>query len=141
MVWGSRWSNDLPVNNTTVREGTTHCFNRPVASQACLLALALANHCPPSPIANLYKEALYNCQGRLSLSVILFFILRLKLYIFILDIQQAGALGVDFGILYNALGQSAAAEHVTLLLYLLLHKNLAFRSHLLARSDLHTLVC
>lgn len=66
MVWGSRWSNDpLPGTNAT-NEGASHRFTHPTASQACLLALALANHCPPPPIANLYKEALFNCQGNLS---------------------------------------------------------------------------
>ena len=45
---------------------------------------------------------------------------------------------VDFGRLLNSLCSLPPSEPATLLLYLLLHKSAAFRTYVLARTDVDT---
>lgn len=98
--------------------------NAILARLSLLLLLVLTNHCTAEH--NPYREALFNCS----------------------DSQSDGVGGdktitgfkTDFQSLFNTLCSTQNDDQTTLLLYLLLHRNLEFRNFVLSRtSDLDKL--
>lgn len=113
-------------------EGETPASEAPLANRSLLLLLVLVNHCTADrSLHNPYRQALFSFT----------------------DVQNdektesqhnrtAVSFRLDLAQLYTALctGARRAQEESTLLLYLLLHRNAAARTHFLERADLEFLV-
>lgn len=103
--------------------------NRAVlASQSLLLLLVLVNHCTSEKdLPNPYRQALFsfsNSQETTTSS----------------STDEAPAFKVDCSKLFSTLCSTLQDDNTTLLLYLLLHRNPNFRTYVLSRTDVDTLV-
>lgn len=91
----------------------------PLSDMSLLLILILTNHCTDTNvIMNPYRRSLFNCG---------------------LD-TEAKSFDFDFAPLFQTLCATLSSDESTLLLYLMLHQNPAFRSHILASSDIELIV-
>ncbi|XP_028033750.1 dymeclin isoform X1 [Bombyx mandarina] len=102
----------------------------PVANQSCLLLLALANHCMNDD--NLYRRSLLCCEDSCETSS---------------TTPQKDAVTsqitpprIDMAALHRALCGAAGCEHVTLLLYLMLHSCRHYKSHVSATPHIENLI-
>ncbi|XP_042890288.1 dymeclin-like isoform X2 [Penaeus japonicus] len=100
----------------------------PLASQSVLLLLVLANHCTADRnIRNPYRQALLHAQNFHDPAEST-------------PTQAVATFKLEFATLYKTLYTHLHDDQTTLLLYLLLHKNDDFRTYVLARTDMESLV-
>jgi len=108
----------------------------PLAELSQLLLLLLINHsssssqpeAPEAPEDHCYRMALYHCYSHKESEN---------------DVSEPMAktsFPIDFTKLFHALNQATHTEEGTLLLYTLLHRNYAFKTFVLASSDIDLLV-
>lgn len=121
----------------TFRKGTTTAGNletanvedgeivTPLANNSLLLVLVLANNC--SAESNPYSQSLFACVNSLDNKPIQ-------------PIAEPTSFKIDYDSLYVTLCRKATSDSSTLLLYLLIHKNQTFRTHILNRIDIDHLV-
>ena len=102
----------------------TECSKSPLADASIHLLLVLTNHCTEATggaIKNPYREALFKCQAPNQDQE--------------QHEQEDVSFRTDFSRLFSSLCQTLHTDESTLLLYLLLHQNPAFRTHVLASSE------
>lgn len=97
----------------------------PLATQSLLLMLVLTNHCTTQ--VNPYRQSLFTCANSQDTNPIA-------------PTKALMLFKIDYSALFTALCKQANKDAATLLLYLLLHRNVAFRAHLLNRLDLDQLI-
>ncbi|KAL7646893.1 UNVERIFIED_CONTAM: hypothetical protein RMT77_002150 [Armadillidium vulgare] len=99
-----------------------------LASQSLLLLLILVNHCTSEKlIHNPYRTALLSAQNFQDPA----------------ENSQSQAVAtfkIEYPTLYSTLCSYIPVDQVTLLVYVLLHKNSDFRTYVLSRTDIETLV-
>lgn len=100
----------------------------PLASQSVLLLLVLANHYTSDRTTrNPYRQALLHAQNFHDPAEST-------------PTQAVATFKLEFATLYKTLYTHLHDDQTTLLLYLLLHKNEDFRTYVLARTDMESLV-
>ncbi|KAI4467070.1 dymeclin [Holotrichia oblita] len=97
----------------------------PLATQSLLLVLILTNHYTTQ--TNPYRQCLFACLNSQDNNPIP-------------PTKAPSIFKIDYSALFITLCKRANGDAATLLLYLLLHRNTSFKSHLLARLDLDQLV-
>lgn len=100
------------------KSGENDANNAILARQSILLLLVLTNHFTSE--TNPYRDALFSCTNSLVDSVA--------------GDQTVAGFKIDFPKLYNTICTLVSDDQTTLLLYLLLHRNTAFRSFVLSRA-------
>ncbi|XP_053621299.1 dymeclin [Plodia interpunctella] len=103
----------------------------PAANQACLLLLALANHCINQD--NLYRNALLCCEDTAETSTT-------SLQRESNSSTQVTPPRIDMDSLHKALCATAGCEHSTLLLYLMLHSCKAYKKHVSCDPHIENLI-
>jgi len=125
------YGNSGPADVSSAAGPEEHISPTPMADCSLLLLLVLTNHCTDS--ANPYRDALFRCSNLLSQK----------------ESQVDEKTGTeepsgesdgpsfrtDFGQLFRSLCETLSSDASTLLLYLLLHRNPDFRTHVLASSE------
>ncbi|XP_053639286.1 dymeclin isoform X3 [Cherax quadricarinatus] len=100
----------------------------PLASQSVLLLLVLANHYTADRTTrNPYRQALLHAQNFHDPAEST-------------PTQAVATFKLEFATLYKTLYMHLHDDQTTLLLYLLLHKNEDFRTYVLARTDMESLI-
>lgn len=97
----------------------------PLATQSLLLILVLVHHWTTH--SNPYRSSLFSCLNSLDNNPVP-------------PSNVSSLFKVDFNALYVTLCKKASGDAATLLLYLLLHRNSAFKTYLLSRLDLEQLI-
>jgi len=110
---------------------------KPLSDASVLLLLVLTNHCTDQEsLKNPFRSALFRCAGMIKEPA---------------DKEDKEAIPdggatlevsfrIDFSRLFSTLSSTLSSDESTLLLYLLLHQNAEFRSHVLASSDVEKVV-
>ncbi|XP_022911837.2 dymeclin [Onthophagus taurus] len=111
--------------DTRDSNGKLDILEAPLATQSLLLMLILTNHC--STQNNPYRQCLFSCLNSQDNNPIP-------------PTKAPSVFKIDYNQLFFTLCKRANGDAATLLLYLLLHRNPAFKTHLLARIDLDQLV-
>ncbi|XP_017771961.1 PREDICTED: dymeclin [Nicrophorus vespilloides] len=112
------------------RKNTEHVLetadggDSPLATNSLLLILVLTNNCSIQP--NPFRQCLFSCANSRDDNLV--------------PTEAPGIFKIDYEQLYSVLCKRATGDAATLLLYLLLHRNPLFKTHLLARMDLDQLV-
>ncbi|XP_072937606.1 dymeclin [Epargyreus clarus] len=105
----------------------------PLANQACLLLLALSNHCVQH---NLYRAALLRCEDAAAVNETSTTPQK--------DsngaVNQVTPPRIDMAALHKALCETAGCEHSTLLLYLMLHSCKAYKKHVSNSPNIENLI-
>ncbi|XP_050489558.1 dymeclin isoform X1 [Bombus huntii] len=124
MGMGSSLKNvQVTSNGTSEEEERKRDTETPLASQSLLLLLVLTNHCTATE--NPYRNALFtfvDMQGYYS------------------TMQAKGAFRFNLNKLYNAICKIPNTDEVTLLLYMLLHRNASIKQDIMRRPDIQLLV-
>ncbi len=122
---------------------------KPLADASALLLLVLTNHCTDCP--NPYRDALFNCANvgsskeptspSTTVSMAAPNHSQTDVNTDPAEVAaSAASFQIDFGRLFKTLCDTLSADESTLLLYLLLHRNCDFRSHVLASADIERVV-
>lgn len=98
----------------------------PLTDSSVILLLILTNHCSDAngALVNPYRKIIFHCSNSKDKT----------------DADESSSLSLDFGKLFKSLCSSLSADESTLLLYVLLHQNSLFRTHILASSDAEMIV-
>ncbi|KAJ8925444.1 hypothetical protein NQ315_009277 [Exocentrus adspersus] len=119
----------LTFSRKSTEELTLHDQNdfqqAPLATQSLLLVLVLVHHWTTH--TNPYRNSLFSCLNSLGNSPVP-------------PSNVSSLFKIDFNALYVTLCKKVSGDAATLLLYLLLHRNLAFKTYLLGRMDLEQLI-
>lgn len=112
-------------NGTTEDEEKKRDIETPLASQSLLLLLVLTNHCTTTH--NPYRDALFsftNVQDDHS------------------TMPTKAVVPFHFNLdkLYNTICKVPNTDEITLLLYMLLHRNPCVKEHIIKRPDIQLLV-
>lgn len=115
----------------------------PLATQSLLLMLVLVHHCTTQ--ANPYRASLFSCANSQGMSLNIGACVPLLIITFpgnnpLPPTKAASVFKIDYQDLFVALSKKGAGDATTLLLYLLIHRNHAFKTYLLNRVDLEQLV-
>ncbi|XP_069703683.1 dymeclin isoform X2 [Periplaneta americana] len=122
LTFGMTRSLPAPANGVPITK-PCEVLEAPLANQALLLVLVLANHCTTDKnLHNPYRQALFSCSNSAT------------------PTRAAATFKLDLGRLYVTLCQAPSCDQTTLLLYLLLHRNRHVKTFILARTDLELLV-
>lgn len=124
MGMGSSLKNvQVTSNGTSEEEERKRDTETPLASQSLLLLLVLTNHCTATQ--NPYRNALFT------------FVDMQEDYT---TMQAKGAFRFNLNKLYNTICKIPNTDEVTLLLYMLLHRNSSVKQNIMRRSDIQLLV-
>ncbi|XP_033186946.1 dymeclin [Bombus vancouverensis nearcticus] len=124
MGMGSSLKNvQVTSNGTSEEEERKRDTETPLASQSLLLLLVLTNHCTATE--NPYRNALFT------------FVDMQESYS---TMQAKGAFRFNLNKLYNAICKIPNTDEVTLLLYMLLHRNASIKQDIMRRPDIQLLV-
>ncbi|XP_076381663.1 dymeclin isoform X2 [Megalopta genalis] len=124
MGMGSSLKNvQVTNNNSSEAEEKKRDTETPLASQSLLLLLVLTNHCTATQ--NPYRNALFS------------FVDMQEDYS---AIQAKGAFRFNLNKLYNTICKIPNTDEVTLLLYMLLHRNSSVKQDIMRRPDIQLLV-
>ncbi|XP_078035269.1 dymeclin isoform X2 [Augochlora pura] len=124
MGMGSSLKNVQVTNsNSSEAEEKKRDTETPLASQSLLLLLVLTNHCTTTQ--NPYRNALFS------------FVDMQEDYS---AIQAKGAFRFNLNKLYNTICKIPNTDEVTLLLYMLLHRNSSVKQDIMRRPDIQLLV-
>ncbi|XP_068983001.1 dymeclin [Bombus flavifrons] len=124
MGMGSSLKNvQVTSNGTSEEEERKRDTETPLASQSLLLLLVLTNHCTATE--NPYRNALFT------------FVDMQEGYT---TMQAKGAFRFNLNKLYNAICKIPNTDEVTLLLYMLLHRNASIKQDIMRRPDIQLLV-
>ncbi|XP_003484969.1 dymeclin [Bombus impatiens] len=124
MGMGSSLKNvQVTSNGTSEEEERKRDTETPLASQSLLLLLVLTNHCTATE--NPYRNALFT------------FVDMQEGYS---TMQAKGAFRFNLNKLYNAICKIPNTDEVTLLLYMLLHRNASIKQDIMRRPDIQLLV-
>ncbi|CAH0550083.1 unnamed protein product [Brassicogethes aeneus] len=116
---GKKNSEDLVVPEFTDYQQS------PLATHSLLLILVLVHHWTTQ--SNPYRISLFSCVNSLDNNPT--------------QPTESGTLfKIDYNLLYSTLCKKASGDAATLLLYLLLHRNASFKTFLLGRFDLESLI-
>lgn len=124
MGMGSSLKNvQVTSNGTSEEEERKRDTETPLASQSLLLLLVLTNHCTATE--NPYRNALFT------------FVDMQEGYS---TMQAKGAFRFNLNKLYNTICKIPNTDEVTLLLYMLLHRNASIKQDIMRRPDIQLLV-
>nr|XP_012147296.1 PREDICTED: dymeclin isoform X2 [Megachile rotundata] len=124
MGMGSSLKNvQVASNGTSEEEERKRDTETPLASQSLLLLLVLTNHCTATQ--NPYRNALFT------------FVDMQEDYS---PMQTKGAFSFNLNKLYNTICKIPNTDEVTLLLYMLLHRNSSVKQDIMRRPDIQLLM-
>ncbi|XP_071870186.1 dymeclin [Bombus fervidus] len=124
MGMGSSLKNvQVTSNGTSEEEERKRDTETPLASQSLLLLLVLTNHCTATE--NPYRNALFT------------FVDMQEGYS---TMQTKGTFRFNLNKLYNTICKIPNTDEVTLLLYMLLHRNASIKQDIMSRPDIQLLV-
>lgn len=136
LTFGRKTTNSLTVPEDDFQEA-------PLATQSLLLILVLVHHCTTQ--TNPYRLSLFSCANSQG-TLIKIRSCKIVTIIFpsgnnpVAPTKAASVFKIDYQDLYVTLTKKAAGDATTLLLYLLVHRNQAFKTYSLNRVDLEQLV-
>ncbi|XP_019866777.2 dymeclin [Aethina tumida] len=123
-LWSMLTFSKKSTENLTVPEHSDY-QQAPLATHSLLLVLVLVHHWTTH--SNPYRISLFSCVNSQDNNSIC-------------PIESGTLFKIDFDALYVTLCKKASGDSATLLLYLLLHRNPAFKTYLLGRLDLESLI-
>ncbi|XP_011309112.1 dymeclin [Fopius arisanus] len=126
MGMGSTLKNiQVSSNGATEDEDKKRDTETPLASQSLLLLLVLTNHCTTTH--NPYRDALFSFNNIQDDETIM-------------PTKAVIPFRFNFDKLYNTICKVSNSDEVTLLLYMLLHRNPSIKGHIIKRTDIQLLV-
>ncbi|XP_063990178.1 dymeclin [Diachasmimorpha longicaudata] len=112
-------------NGATEDDDRKRDTQTPLASQSLLLLLVLTNHCTTTH--NPYRDALFSFNNIQDDQTIM-------------PTKAVIPFRFNFDKLYNTICKVSNSDEVTLLLYMLLHRNPSVKGHIIKRTDIQLLV-